>query len=212
MDRLLPRVPGDDARPVHPPLDAGRQEQHPGAGHERRAHPPVQACPGGKGLRGELRADLPDRHRAAHGGTHPGTGTASLRRASRERTEDGTSRPADEGECHERHRHKPAGSLVGIQLFLVPEALQGLQRHVSGEVLPGAEIKTFFAPASKCFLASSYFVNLPVHSKTISISFQGRLFGSISLYIFIFSISVASRVVSSPTRSNKYFILSFDML
>ena len=46
---------------------------------------------------------------------------------------------------------------------------------------PGAEIRTFFAPAFKCFSALSLSVKSPVHSKTISISklSQGKSTGSL---------------------------------
>ena len=54
--------------------------------------------------------------------------------------------------------------------------------------LQGALTNTFFAPASKCILASSSLVNLPVHSNTKSTpnSPQGSNFGSFSAYTFTF--------------------------
>ena len=57
---------------------------------------------------------------------------------------------------------------------------------------PGADIKTLFAPASKCAPAASLDVNKPVHSKTISIPnlFQGKFFGSLSEKQAIFCPSI----------------------
>ena len=57
--------------------------------------------------------------------------------------------------------------------------------------LAGADIITFFAPASMWACAFSLSVNNPVHSKTISIpsSFQGSALGSFSEYTLIFLFS-----------------------
>ena len=56
-----------------------------------------------------------------------------------------------------------------------------------GASLDGADIITFFAPASKCAFAFSIVVNTPEHSSTYSTPSapQGIFLGSISLYTLI---------------------------
>ena len=75
-------------------------------------------------------------------------------------------------------------------IFSVPSNVFSLTPYttVFKSPLAGADIITFFAPAVICAMAFSLLVNLPVHSNTISISksFHGKLFGSNSLYTFIF--------------------------
>lgn len=57
-----------------------------------------------------------------------------------------------------------------------------------GASLDGADIITFFAPASKCAFAFSVVVNTPEHSNIYSAptSPHGMFLGSISLYTLIF--------------------------
>jgi len=78
---------------------------------------------------------------------------------------------------------------------------------------PGAEMITFFAPASRCFPAPALSLNTPVHSRTISTlsSAQGRLAGSrsavheISLSSIWIPFSVHSTSRSHVPKFESYF-------
>ena len=92
----------------------------------------------------------------------------------------------------------------GARQFVVHEALEMIKSSfvnvswltpkttVLSTPLPGAEIKTLFAPASKCAPAASLVVNRPVHSKTISMPNlgQGKFLGSRSEKQAIFCPSI----------------------
>src|SRR5215831_16857626 len=87
--------------------------------------------------------------------------------------------------------------LLSYNLVLTPINI------VASGCFAGADIITFFAPASICFLASFASLNIPEDSSTISIfkSFQGSIDGSFSEITFSGRPFITNALLSSPSST-----------
>src|SRR3989339_1332270 len=93
---------------------------------------------------------------------------------------------------------RPMISTTGVMQLVVQEAQEIMRSSAEGMVTPwtmqqtcsplgGADSIAYLAPAARCLLRPSAWVNSPVHSRTISTprSFQGSWAGSLTLRNFM---------------------------